>query len=339
MEGPVLVTGGTGVVGTALVRRLVAEGVAVRGLARSASSATALADLGATPLRGDVLDPASLRAAAAGCDVVFHAAGRSGLCLPDADAMDRLNVGGTATVLRAAAAAGVRRVVHTSSAATLGEVRGALADERTAHRGTFLSRYERSKRRAEEVAFALGRELGLEVVAVNPASVQGPGRSGGSARVLLDAVAGRLPFLVDTWLSLVDVEDCATGHVLAARRGVAGERYVLCGASLRAREAIDLLRDVWGAPDRVRWIPRALAVALLVPAGAAGSLASRGAGRRTRICRESVATLLHGHRYDGGRAARDLGLDYAPLPDTLRRTLAWCAERGLVPPARPRASD
>ncbi|MFM7719325.1 MAG: NAD-dependent epimerase/dehydratase family protein, partial [Actinomycetota bacterium] len=295
MEGPVLVTGGTGVVGTALVRRLVADGVAVRGLARSDASAQALDAAGATPARGDVLDADAVAAAAAGCDVVFHTAGRSGLCLPDAEAMERLNVGGTETVVRSAAAAGVRRIVLTSSAATLGEAHGAVGDERTAHRGTFLSRYERSKHRAEHLAFDLGRSLGVEVVAVNPASVQGPGRTGGSARLLLDAVAGRLPFLVDTWLSLVDVEDCAGGHVLAARTGVAGERYVLCSAALRARDAIAALRRIWGAPERVRWVPPAIAGTVLPAAGAIVSLATCGSGRRARLCPKSVSTLLHGH--------------------------------------------
>jgi dihydroflavonol-4-reductase len=132
----------------------------------------------------------------------------------------------------------------------------------------------------------------------------------------------------------VDVEDCATGHLLAAERGVAGERYVLCGAALTLREAVAALRRIWGAPERARFVPAAVARAIGVPAGAVGSLRARATGRSVRICAESVTTLLHGHRYDGSRATRDLGLAYTPLEDTLRRTLAWFAERDLIPPPR-----
>lgn len=334
MTAPVLVTGGTGTVGTALVRLLIAEGTPTRVLARSDAAAATAADLGAEVVRGDVLDADSVRRGAEGCGLVFHVAGRSGLCLPDADAMERLNVEGTATVVSSAADAGVRRLVLTSSAATLGEARGEIGDERTAHRGSFLSRYERSKHAAESLAFRLGAERGVEVIAVNPASVQGPGRTTGSARLLLDLVSGRLPVLVDTWISLVDVEDCARGHLLAARDGVAGERYVLCGATLAMREAASMLRALWGTPERARWMPRPVASALLRPVGLIGSAAGRATGRRVRLCHEAVTTLLHGHRYDGSRATRELGLRYTPIEESLLGTLAWYAERGLVPPAR-----
>ncbi len=163
---------------------------------------------------------------------------------------------------------------------------------------------------------------------VNPSSVQGPGRTAGSARLLLDLVNGRLPALVDTTISLVDIDDCSRGHLLAESRGVPGERYVLNGATLSTRDAVALLRRLWGRPERVRWIPAGLA--------RAGGAGVEGVGRLLRrdvpVCREAVRTLLHGHRYDGTRAARELGLSYTPLEETLERTLRWYAERGLVPP-------
>lgn len=329
-----LVTGGTGTVGAAVVRRFVTRGDSVRVLVRSDASAAVARDLGAEPVSGDVLDPSAVRRAVDGCELVVHVAGRSGLCRADHAAMQRLNVEGTETVIRAAAEAGVRRVVHTSSAATLGETSGALADESTQHRGRFLSRYERSKFAAERLAFALGNALGIEVVAVNPSSVQGPGRTHGSARLVLDLVNGRLPMLVDTWVSIVDVEDSATGHVLAAERGVPGERYVLSGAPITLSDAVALLRRIWGMPERAPFVPTPVARALAVPAGEVGSLVARATGRSSRVCRESVMTLLHGHRYDGSRATRELGLIYTPLEDTLRRTLSWYAEHDLVPPPR-----
>lgn len=327
---PVLVTGGTGVVGRGLVERLVDDGRPVRGLARSDRAAAALTALGARPVRGDVLDPASLRAAMDGVGVVFHIAGVNAMCLRDPAPMYRVNVEGSANVIRAAAEVGVGSVVHTSSAAAIGEVRGTAGREDAPHRGSYLSHYERSKRLAERRVLDLAAELGVRVVAVLPASVQGPGRTTGSARLLLDAVNGRLPALVDTTISLVDAADCAEGHLLAETRGRAGERYLLSGATLTTREAVELLRRLWGRPERVRWIPPWAAVA----AGAAIEAAARLARRDPPVCRELVRTLLHGHRYDGSKAERELGLRYTPLEETIRRTLAWYAERGLAPPPR-----
>jgi dihydroflavonol-4-reductase len=330
----VLVTGGSGLLGRALVDRLVADGRRVRALVRGDAGAAALAAAGADPVRGDVLDPPSLEAAMRGCASVFHAAGVNAMCRRDPRPMVRTNVDGSANVVRAAAAGGVRRLVVTSSASTVGEPSGTVGREDSPHRGSYLSHYERSKHVAERTVFALGSELGVDVVCVNPSSVQGPGRTTGSARLLLDLVNGRLPALVETWVSLVDIADCTDGHLLAEARGVPGERYLLSGATLSTREAADLLRGIWGRPERVRWIPAGLARA----GGAGVEAVGRLLRRDVPVCREVVRTLLHGHRYDGSRAERELGLRYTPLEETLDRTLTWYAERGLVL-ARARRAD
>src|SRR5690606_38967861 len=137
----------------------------------------------------------------------------------------RANVDGTRNMVAAAGAAGVRRVVYTSSAATIGEPAGTIATERTRHRGHWLSHYERSKHEAERVAVAAAARAGVELVAVNPASVQGPGRTRGTAKILIAALNGRLRLVVASRLSVVDVADCAEGHLLAESRGEPGERY------------------------------------------------------------------------------------------------------------------
>ena len=168
------------------------------------------------------------------------------------------------------------------------------------------------------------------VVAVNPSSVQGPGRATGSARLLLEVANGRLPLLVDTTISLVDIDDCAEGHVLAETRGTPGDRYLLSGATLTTPEAVALLERIWGLPRRVRFAPAWVAGA----GGQAAWALARLLRHDAPVCPEAVRTLLHGHRYDGSKATRELGLRYRPVEDTLRRTLEWCAERGLVPPAR-----
>jgi dihydroflavonol-4-reductase len=326
VAGRVLVTGGTGVVGRPLVERLVGEGAALRALARSEDSAAALRALGAEPVRGDVLDPEALLAAMRGCELVYHAAGYNAFCLRDPAPMFEVNVGGSENVVRAAAQAGVERVVYTSSAASLGERKGTVGSEDSPHRGSFLSAYERSKFEAERSVLAAAEETGAAVVCVNPASVQGPGRATGSTKLLLDYLNGRLKAVVDSTLSLIDVDDCTTGHVLAAARGKPGERYVLSGATLTVREGLALLGRISGIEQPLRTVPPWLATAV---ATAAETVA--WVKRDTpRICRELARTLTHGHAYDGTKANRELGLRYTPIEETLRRTIAWWEEQGLL---------
>jgi dihydroflavonol-4-reductase len=145
--------------------------------------------------------------------------------------------------------------------------------------------------------------------------------------LLRDVIDGRVPLVVDTWVSLLDVEDCVEGHRLAAERGLRGERYVLSGATLSIAEALDLTETIVSPRRRVRTLPRALARA----AGGAGDLA-QALGLASPLCTEAVRVLLHGHRYDGSRARRELGLAYTPIRRTFERTLAWFAEEGLIGP-------
>ena len=322
----VFVTGGSGVVGRALVERLVSGGDEVVALARSRPSEETLRGLGAVPVGGDLFDEDALAAAMAGCSVIYNVAGVNTLCVDDPGPMLRTNVDGPPVVVRAAARAGVGRFVHTSSAATIGEASGVVGREDTPHRGWYLSTYERSKTEGERAVFEAGREAGVEVVCVNPSSVQGPGRSGGTARFLLAYLDGRLKVFVPTNVSLVDIADCAEGHVLAAERGVAGERYLLNSIALSITEALALAGEVAGVEGRPRLVPRQVAVAgaWVVEHG------SRLARRKPPVCREMVRTLLHGHIYDGSRASRELGLRYTEPRETLRKTVDWARAEGLL---------
>ncbi len=328
--GSVLVTGGTGIIGRALVERLLSAGEGVKALARSDASTSALAASGAEPVRGDILDLESLSAAMRGCDAVYHAAGANAFCLRDPSPLFEVNVGGSRNVVLAASRAGVRRVVYTSSAATLGEASGTIGSEESPHRGWFLSNYERSKFEAERAVFEAARETGIEVVSVNPASVQGPGRATGSARLLLDYLNGRIPAVVDSRLSVVDIADCTEGHLLAGARGTPGERFVLSGATLSVRDGLALVAGLVGVDRPVRALPPSVAMAVATAVEAVG----RARRRSPRICRELARTLIHGHAYDGSRATRALGLRYTPIEDTLRRTVDWWLEQGLVPRRR-----
>jgi len=320
----VALTGGSGVVGRPLVRHLIERGHQVQALAHSAGSALVLEQLGARPIIGDVLDQDSLHSLVAGTDRVFHVAGVNEMCSKDPEHMDRVNIEGTRNVVAASRAGGVGRLIHTSSAATIGERRGTVGSETSPHRGSYLSRYERSKHLAEQALFD---ECGdLDVVAVNPSSVQGPGRASGTGGLFLDLLNGRLPVLVESRVSIVDIDDCARGHVLAAEHGVPGERYLLSGASFGMAEVLDLLAEVTGRRSRPRFVSGWLASA----GATAVELGARLTGRRPNVCREMVRVLRAGHDYDGSRASRELGLDYTPLRTTIRRTVDWFEEQGLL---------
>lgn len=317
----VAVTGGSGVVGRAVVTHLVAAGEEVWALARSPESSEILSGLGARVVSGDLFDDDAVARLVKGRRHVFHIAGVNEMCSRDPEHMWRVNVEGSTRVLDACARAGVERVIHTSSAVTMGEAAGTVGSETSLHRGFFLSEYERSKTVAERLV--LDRADELDVVSVNPSSVQGPGRSTGTGAIFLALARRDLPFVVDTSISLVDIDDTARGHLFAAEKGVTGGRYLLSGAIVTVREAVAMLQGRGGAGPRFIRPEAVTALAPLVDAG------FRLLGKHSPLCAESVRVLLHGHRYDGSRATRELGLQYTPLEDTLDRTLAWFDSEGL----------
>ena len=330
----VFVTGASGYIGGALARRLIEAGHEVVGLARSDAAADKVAASGAAVARGNLLDDDSIAAGMDGCDLAFHVAGLNSHCPADPDMMLRVNVAGAEATVRAAARAGIGRMVYTSSAASLGEPEGTVGTEDCNHRGSYLSLYDRSKHEGEQAVFAAADELGVEAVAVNPSSVQGPPRTSGNGAIIIAYLNGKLPVFVDTHVSVVDIEDCVEGHLLAAERGEAGRRYVLNGATMHALEALEMVSELSGVRDRVRMIPPPLARSAVAVVEAAYRLR----GKTPSVCRARVRTILHGHRYDGTRATRELGLEYTPVADTFARTIDWAVSEGLVTRPLPRAA-
>jgi dihydroflavonol-4-reductase len=278
---------------------------------------------------GDLENEETLVRAAEGCELVYHAAGMNQLCLPDPAPLYQVNVEGTRRLLRAAQRAGARRVVYTSSAATLGGDGRRAVDETSAAPGEFTSHYARSKFEAERVAMEFD---GIEVVTVNPSSVQGPGRVTGTARVFLDYLNGRLRFDLPSRFGICYTADCVNGHLLAESKGRAGERYVLNTATLTNTEAIDLIAVISGLTSRPRTVPLPLAM------GVAACLewVAHSRGRRPLLCREAVRTVGHPHVYDGSRAERELGLRYTPLREAMEATVRWYRQEGLVTRRLPR---
>ena len=322
----VFVTGGSGLVGGALVKGLVQRGDEVSALARSDEAAAKLEAAGARTVRGDVFDEAALKTGMTGSEIVYHVAGINTFCPTDPAALFHVNVRGAEIAVRAAHAAGARRVVLTSSAASLGEAEGTVGSEDSPHRGSYMSVYERTKHEGELAAFAAARNAGIELVAVNPSSVQGPGRAGGTGRIMIAYLNGKLKVFVHTRLSIVDIDDTVEAHLLAAERGRPGERYVINGATLTAEEALGIVNRLAGVSHSVRFIP-ALAAYALAAGVEAGFRARR---KKPPVCREMMRTMLHGHRYDGSRAAAELGLQYTPVEETFRRTIDWARAEGLV---------
>src|ERR1700680_408856 len=332
--GRAVVTGATGFLGRALVQELVGAVRPVRALVRSDAAARAVVALGAEPVRGDLRNPPTLEAAFAGCAVVYHAAGVNAFCLPDPRPLFAVNVAGSRAVALAAAKAGVGKLIYTSSAVTM-ERKGATPEATARDRRAFASNYARSKVEAERAVMPVAAQNGLRGVRANPASVQGPGRTSGTARLLLGYLNGKLRVAIDGPLNVVDIADCTRGHILAEGRGVGGERYLLCGASITFREGLELLSRITGLEDTPRFIPARLAYGL-----AAGvELAGRIRHKRSSFCREMMRTLTQGSPYDGSRAARELGLAYTPIETSMRRTVGWYVAHGLVQRPLPRFSE
>ena len=246
-------------------------------------------------VRGDALDEDALARGMDGCALAFHVAGVNSLCVEDPEPMRRVNVDGAAAAVRAAARAGVPRLVHTSSAATIGEPPGTVGREDSPHRGWYLSTYERTKTEGERAVLEVAGETGQDVVLVNPSSVQGPGRAGGTGRFLLAFLDGRLKVFVPTNVSLVDIADCVEGHLLAAERGAAGERYLLNGMTLTISEALELAAGVVGVERSPRLLPARVA-SVAADGGRARPSASPAAIRRSaarwsaRCCTATATT-------------------------------------------------
>src|SRR5215831_20204948 len=246
------VTGATGFLGSHVARVLANQGATLRLLVRSTSNLKNLEGLKAETAIGDLRDAASLERAITGCDTVFHVAADYRLWVRDPDEMYRSNVGGTRALLEAARKNGVRRVVYTSSVATMGFTSdGRPADEESAvSLADMIGHYKRSKYMAEQVAMEAGRS-GMQVVTVNPTTPIGEQdvKPTPTGRIVVDFLKRKFPAYVETGLNLVDVRVCARGHVAALEKGRTGERYVLGGQDLTLKQILDKLGQITGLPS------------------------------------------------------------------------------------------
>jgi dihydroflavonol-4-reductase len=324
------VTGGTGFVGGAVVRQLLQAGHEVRALVRPEADTRQLDQLDIERVEGDLGRLENLRRGIAGCDWVFHVAALYSFWGYQWDDYYQANVEGTRNVLQTALDEGVQRVVHTSSIAALGvhEDRTPATEKTPSALGDRLGHYQRSKFLGEEVAHQYTQE-GLPVIIVNPSSPIGVGdhKPTPTGQMIVDFLNGKMFGYVDTGLNIIDVEDVALGHLLAAERGRVGERYILGGENLTLKEVLDLLAEISGRPQtRLRiphWVAMTwgyidVAVARLFP-----SYIPTATPEKVR--------LSHRYEYfDSSKAVKELGLPQKPAREALLKAVEWYRDNGYV---------
>ncbi len=320
---PSLVTGANGFLGSAIVRALLADGRAVRAFVRRGSDRRNLLGLDVELAEGDLTDRESLRAAAGGCDSVFHVAADYRLWVADPLPMYRANVEGSVSVLEAAAAAGAERLVYTSSVAVLGINRDRTpADETTpVTLEDMIGTYKRSKFLAEQAVRRRADELDYPVVIVNPSTPIGPGdiRPTPTGRVILDAAAGRMPAYVDTGLNLVHVDDVARGHLLALTFGRRGERYILGGQDMSLKEILRRVGEHLGRPASNVRLPHWA----VYPIALASEGLAKITGREPRATLDGVRMAKKHMYFSSAKAERELGYRWRDPQLAIGEAIDW----------------
>ena len=329
-----LITGATGFLGSHVARVLAAQGAQLRLLVRPTSDLRNIEDLNAERVQGDLRDPASIEKALTGCEAVFHVAADYRLWVRDPEQMYRSNVEGTRSLLEAARKQGVRRVVYTSSVATMGfashgQSNGHVADEQSpVSLANMIGHYKRSKFMAEQVAFEAARS-GLDVVVVNPTTPVGERdmKPTPTGRIVLDFLKRKFPAYVETGLNLVDATECARGHVQAFEKGRSGERYILGGENLTLKQILDRLAAITGLKSPTVKLPYVFAFAT-------GVVDEMVTGRLLR--REPRATIdavRMGRKMmfvSSAKAEQELGWRMVPVDGALRRSVEWFRTNGYV---------
>ena len=325
----ILVTGASGFLGWHVARTLNERGQRVRALVRPTSK---LQDLDVEPVIGDLRDPASLERAVAGCKLVFHVAADYRLWSRHPQELYDSNVGGTRHLLTAAQKAGVERFVYTSTVGCIGVPQEGIGDEdQPCTLEEMSGDYKRSKFQAEQVALEFARG-GFPVVIVNPTAPVGDHdfKPTPTGKIILDFITGKMPAYIDTGLNLVDARDVALGHVLAAERGRAGERYILGCENLTLKQILDRLAAITGKRAPSMRLPYAVAYA----AGVVTTAWAAVSGRTPIAPLEAVKMAKKKMFVTHGKAARDLGYSPGPVDEALRRAVEWFAVKGTGPGGR-----
>ncbi len=329
MTGPILVTGASGFVGSAVLRALMAEGHKVRALVRRTSPRDNLEGLDVEIAEGDMRDGASLDRALEGVRHLFHVAADYRLWAPDPEDIVQANLEGTRTVMQAARRANLDKIVYTSSVATLAlREDGVPVDETSPNAPeTTIGAYKRSKVMAERLVEEMAAD-GLPAVIVNPSTPIGPRdiKPTPTGRIVVEAANGRIPAFIDTGLNLVHVDDVARGHLLAWWRGTVGERYILGGQDVKLREMLGVIAKLVGRKPPTVQLPRGL----LFPVAYAAEFAARFIGKEPFATVDGLKMAKYRMFFSSAKAERELGYWARPYAEALADAVAWFKEAGYV---------
>jgi dihydroflavonol-4-reductase len=327
---PVLVTGASGFVGSAVARALVAAGMKVRVLVRPSSPRANIDGLDAEIVTGDMCDEGSMTRALDGVRYLFHVAADYRLWAPDPADIMRANVEGAGATMRAALAAGVERIVYTSSVATL-NLKGAVGPvDETAPltEAGAIGVYKKSKVASERLVERMIADQGLPAVIVNPSTPIGPRdvKPTPTGRVIVEAAMGKVPAFVDTGLNLAHVDDVAEGHLLAMRQGRIGERYVLGGQDAALREMLAVIAGLVGRKPPTVALPRGPLYPLAMAAEAVAQLTQK----EPFLTVDALKMSRHHMFFSSAKATRELGYSARPYPEALADAVAWFRGAGYI---------
>jgi dihydroflavonol-4-reductase len=352
-----LITGATGFVGSALANKLLARSERVRVLVRATADRRNLESLAVEIAIGDLTDPASLAAAVKGCDTLFHVAADYRLWVPDPAAMFRSNVEGTRQLMIAAAEAGVRRIVYTSSVATLLPRPGGhpAGEEDAGSAADMVGAYKQSKHAAELIVREMIAREGLPAVIVHPSTPIGPRdiKPTPTGRMIVEAASGRMPAFVDTGLNLVHVDDVAKGHLLAEERGKIGERYILGGENLALAEILRRIAGIVGRkpptlrlPIGIVWPVAAVAeilwriagtvdrkpppLGVIWPIAAVAGMIGRITSREPMVTFDGLRMARKKMFFSSAKAERELGYSARPVDQALADAIDWFRQQGML---------
>jgi dihydroflavonol-4-reductase len=327
---PILVTGATGFVGSAVLRALERRGARVRVLARSTSPRLNLEGAACEVVVGDMTDPVSMGKALQGVRYLFHVAADYRLWARDPNEVRRANIEGARVVMEAALFAGVERIVYTSSVATLrAPDTPTIVDETAAlPDGGGVGAYKQSKVAAERLVERMVAERGLPAVIVNPSTPIGPRdiKPTPTGRMVVEAASGKIPAFVDTGLNLVHVDDVAEGHLLALEKGRIGERYILGGKDLSLREMLADIAALSGRKAPTTALPRGP----LYPLAFVAEAIAQVTGKAPMLTRDALDMAAHHMFFSSAKAERELGYHARPHIEALADALAWFSAAGYL---------